>query len=177
MQNMAFLAEGILKQHWNQSVPVNVAHIVKQMGVRLQLDNTLAVCAVLTIAANNQAHIALRQQLAHVHQRYVVAHALAHVALHHLRPGMSQAIQISADFRLDFSQRHTLEANDFALRLLMPEAALRYALEGMQARDVQELAHVFAVPVLFVKQRLSELGLPLPRMAVRPATPLTIDLE
>ena len=90
---------------------------------------------------------------------------------------MSQAIQISADFRLDFSQRHTLEANDFALRLLMPEAALRYALEVMQACDVQELAHVFAVPVLLVKQRLSELGLPLPRVAVRPAATLTIELE
>ena len=174
---MAFLAEGILKLHWDQTVPVNVAHIVKQMGVRLQLQPDLPASAVLTIAANNRAHIALQQQLPHVHQRYVVAHALAHVALHHLRPGMRKLIHIGEDFRLDFGQRHMTEANDFALRLLMPEAALRYALEGMHARDVEELAHVFAVPGLFIKQRLIDLGLPLPRPAGRGRAGWVIDVD
>ena len=89
MRHMALLAEGILKLHWDQTVPVNVAHILKQMGVRLQLHNNLAYSALLSISSDNQAHIVLSQQLPTVHQRYVVAHALAHVALHHLRPGMS----------------------------------------------------------------------------------------
>ena len=69
------------------------------------------------------------------------------------------------------------EANDFALRLLMPEAALRYALEGMHARDVEELAHVFAVPGLFIKQRLIDLGLPLPRPAGRRTAGWVIDVD
>ncbi len=177
MGHMALLAEGILKLHWDQTVPVNVAHILKQMGVRLQLQNNLAYSALLSISSDNQAHIVLSQQLPNVHQRYVVAHALAHVALHHLRPGREQPIHIGSDFRLDFSQRHTTEANDFALRLLMPEPALRYAIEDMQARDENEIADVFAVPSLFVKQRLSELGLALSRTPSRRHRSFTIDLN
>lgn len=174
---MALLAEGILKLHWDQTVPVNIAHIVKQMGVRLQLQDDLACSATLSIDLHNQAHIGLRQQLPTVHQRYVVAHALAHVALHHLRPGMSQLIHISEDFRLDFTLRHMQEANDFALRLLVPDMALRYAVNTMQARDAQELAHVFAVPELFAKQRMAELGLVLARNVPRQHRGFTIDLD
>lgn len=177
MPRMALLAEGILKLHWDQTVPVNVAHIVKQMGVRLQLQDDLPCNATLSIDLSNQAHITLPQQLPHVHQRYVVAHALAHVALHHLRPGMSQVIHISEDFRLDFSQRHMQEANDFALRLLMPDMALRYAVDTMQARDAQEVAHVFSVPALFVKQRMAELGLAFARAVPRHQRGFTIDMD
>lgn len=172
---MALLAEGILKLHWDQTVPVNVAHIVKQMGVGLQLQDTLATNAQLTITPDNRATITLNRQLPPALQRYAVAHALGHVALHHLRPGMSQHIPVSEDFRLDFDQRHAVEANDFALRLLMPEPALRYALEDMRARDLEELAHVFAVPALFVKQRLADLGLKLPAHAVRSKHSVIID--
>lgn len=177
MPRMALLAEGILKLHWDQTVPVNVAHIVKKMGVRLLLEPGLEACALLRISASNQAQIRLSQSLPHVHQRYVVAHALAHVALHHLRPGMAQAIHISQDFRLDFTQRHMTEANDFALRLLMPEPALQYAIHTMQARDVEELAHAFAVPALFVKQRMAELQLVLARPVPRQYQGFTIDLD
>ena len=175
---MALLAEGILNLHWDQTIPVNVAHIVKQMGVRLQLLPHIPCSATLTIQPDNQALITLNQRLPTMHQRYVVAHALAHVALHHLRPGMSKTIHISPDFRLDFSQRHMAEANDFALRLLMPEPALRYAIDAMQARDWDELSHVFAVPPLFVKQRLSdlELGLHLARSASTSSEALVIDI-
>lgn len=173
---MALLAEGILKLHWNQTIPVNVAHIVKNMGVRLQLHPHITCSANLKIHTNNQALITLNQRLPNVHQRYVVAHALAHVALHHLRPGMSQTIHISPDFRLDFTQRHTAEANDFALRLLMPEPALHFAIDAMQARDIHELSHVFAVPPLFVKQRLSDLGLHFSRTSVKQIDPLVIDV-
>lgn len=177
MRHMALLAEGILKLHWDQTVPVNVAHILKQMGVRLQLQNNLAYSALLSISSDNQPRIVLNQQLPNVHQRYVVAHALAHVALHHLRPGREQPIHIGSDFRLDFSQHHTAEANDFALRLLMPEPALRFAVEDMQARNENEIASVFAVPPLFVKQRLSELGLALSRAPSRRRHGFTIDLD
>ena len=174
---MALLAEGILKLHWDQTIPVNVAHIVKQMGVRLQLEPLLASSARLTISASQPPLIQLHQELPHVHQRYVVAHALAHVALHHLRPGMQQDIQISADFRLDFSLLHMAEANDFALRLLMPAPALDYAVIAMQARTMEELAHTFAVPELFVKQRMADLQLTLARPVPRHLQGFVIDLD
>lgn len=177
MPRMALLAEGILKLHWDQTVPVNVAHIVKKMGVHLQLQAALPCSAMLAITTDNQACITLQQQLPYAHQRYIVAHALAHVALHHLRPGMSRELYIGEDFRLDFSQRHMAEANDFALRLLIPEGALRYAVQTMQARHWDELAHVFAVPPLFVRQRMADLGCVLPKAVPRHLHGFTIDLD
>ncbi len=143
---MALLAEGILKLHWDQTVPVNIAHIVKSMGVRLSLEDSVPCSARLSITAGNHAQLQLSRQLPHLHQRYVVAHALAHVALHHLRPGMQRELHLSEDFRLDFGVPHNLEANDFALRLLMPEPALRYAVEQMRPRDrsAAELAGLLA---------------------------------
>lgn len=174
---MALLAEGILKLHWDQSIPVNVARIVKKMGVSLLLEPGLAPCALLRISpSSQQAQIALNPTVPSVQQRYAVAHALAHVALHHFRPGVEHAIHTGPDFRLDFSQRHMAEANDFALRLLMPSAALHYAVDTMQARDAQEVAHVFAVPPLFVKQRMAELGLAFARAVPIHQRGFTIDL-
>ena len=169
MPAMALLAEGILKLHWDQTVPVNLAHIVKQMGVKLELQPQLGCSARLRICQDKQAHITLEAELPKLHQRYAVAQSLGHIALHHFRPGMEHAVHIGADFRLDYSHRYTTEANDFALRLLMPEPALRYAIDAMHARSEEEIAHVFAVPTLFVKQRLADMQLKLPRAVATPA--------
>ena len=166
---MALLAEGILKQHWDQSIPVNLAHILKSMGVRLQMHDALDCSARLCMDSDNRATVQLSRQLLNMHQRYAVAHALAHIALHHLRPGMQRALYVGRDFRVDVASPSALEANDFALRLLMPEAAVRYAVSHMRAQCAAELEHVFAVPTLLVQQRLSDLGLQLPADAAAPA--------
>ena len=162
---MALLAEGILKLHWDQTIPVNLAHIVKSMGVALKLHDGLRSSACLRISHNNRAYLLLSRSLLNMYQRYAVAHALGHVALHHLRPGMQRDIHVSRDFRVDFTQAHNLEANEFALRLLMPDAALRYAVEHMRANTMEELEHVFAAPAVLLQQRLMDLDLSLPRSA------------
>ena len=62
MQRMAIFAEGILKLHWDQSVPVNVAHIAQRMGVTVRQSDTLAVCAHLQISAKNEPSLTLGQR-------------------------------------------------------------------------------------------------------------------
>lgn len=160
---MAMFAEGILKTHWDRSVPVNLARIARAMGVTVALQPQLPSCALLEISARNQARVTIGAQQSTVRQRYGVAHAIGHVALHHLRPGMQRHIAVAEDFRADHSQRWDSEANDFALGLLLPEEALRQRVLTEGCTDLQELAAGFEVAPLLVKQRLADLDLQLPR--------------
>lgn len=156
---MALFAEGILKLHWDQSVPVNLARIAKKMGIVVALSDSLAPCVCLDISASNQARITISTQRPVVHQRYGVAQALGHRALHHVRPGTERLIEVPDDFRVDHSQRLASEAHQFALALLIPAAVLHYSVRDMRLKQLQELAHLFQVPPLLVKQRLADLDL------------------
>ena len=163
MGTMALLAEGILKTHWDQSVPVNLARIAKAMQLVVELGDTGDACALLELAPQRKACVTIGKTHSMARQRYGVAHAIAHLALHHLRPGMRKAISASGSYHADHSQRQDSEANDFALQLLMPESVLRYTVEGGHAHSLQELAHLFEVPEILVKQRLADLDLPIPK--------------
>lgn len=160
---MALLAEGILKTHWDQSVPVNLARIAKAVGLRVCLGDPGTACALLEITAQHKASVTISQHHPITRQRYGVAHAIAHLALHHLRPGMQRAICISDSYHADHNQRQDSEANDFALQLLLPEVVLRYTVTGQHVHSLQELAHLFEVPEILVKQRLADLDLVLPK--------------
>lgn len=166
---MALLAEGILKTHWDQSVPVNLARMAKAMKLLVALGDPGEACAVLEISAAGRARVTIGKTQARARQRYGVAHAMAHLALHHMRPGMRHAIRISDNFHANHSLRQDSEANDFALCLLMPEAALRFAVQ--QAHSVPQLAQVFEVPEILVKQRMADLDLQLPRTLAQQLDP------
>ncbi|MDD2711879.1 MAG: ImmA/IrrE family metallo-endopeptidase [Simplicispira sp.] len=160
---MALFAEGILKLHWDQSVPVNLARIAKKMGIVVALSDSLVPCVCLDISASNQARITINTQRPVIHQRYAVAQALGHRALHHVRPGMERLIEVPENFAVDHSQRLTSEAHQFALALLIPAAVLQYSVRDMRLGQLHELAHLFQVPPLLVKQRLADLDLQLAR--------------
>ena len=160
---MALFAEGILKLHWDQSVPVNLARIAKKMGVAVALSDSLEACVCIDISAHNHARITIGTRHPLLSQRYGVAQALGHRALHHLRPGTGLVLQVPEDFKADHSQRIHSEAHQFALALLIPASALHYSVREMRASQLQELAHVFHVPPSFIKQRLADLDLHLPQ--------------
>ncbi|WP_370680880.1 ImmA/IrrE family metallo-endopeptidase [Comamonas sp. GB3 AK4-5] len=168
---MALLAEGILKTHWDQSVPVNLARIAKAMQLRVSLGDTGTACALLEVSGAHKACVTIGQSHPITRQRYGVAHAIAHLALHHLRPGMQRAICISDSYHADHNQRQDSEANDFALQLLLPETVLRYTVAGRHACSLQELAHLFEVPEILVKQRLADLDLALPKTLAQQLDP------
>jgi len=156
---MAMFAEGILKLHWDQSVPVNLARIARRMGVTVRLSDTLQACAQLDISLQNQARITLGKQQSVVRQRYGVAHALGHVALHHLRPGHQRLIDVRENFGVDAYQRSETEANQFALALLIPSNVLRQRLGELRMADLDDLARLFEVAPILVKQRMADLSL------------------
>ncbi len=159
---MALFSEGILKLHWDQSVPVNLARIAKGMGLAMTLSDQLDAAALLEISAQNKPRLTLNTRQNAVRQRYTVAHAMGHLALHHLRPGTQRDIVLSDNFALDPDSRIDTEANHFALGLLMPEQVVTYCLNDLALADLNALADMFEVAPQLVKQRLADLNLRLP---------------
>lgn len=156
---MAMFAEGILKLHWDQSVPVNLARIARRMDIAVRLSDTLQACAQLDISAQNKACITIGKQQSVLRQRYGVAHAIGHVALHHLRPGHQRLIDVSDNFGVDADNRSETEANQFALALLMPAQALHQRVQELRMAQWEDLASLFEVPSILVKQRMADLNL------------------
>lgn len=171
IQAMSLFAEGILNTHWDQSVPVNLAHIAKAMGIAVAVGDTGAACAVLEISRQRKARITINATHSFMRQRYGVAHAIGHVALHHLRPGMRHAIHVSESYHVDYEQRIEREANDFALRLLVPSEVLKFSVLQQHIHSAQELAHLFEVAPILIKQRLADLDLALPQRLACQVTP------
>lgn len=173
---MALLAEGILKTHWDQLVPVNVARIAKAMQLSVVLADPGEACALLEILPEHKGRVTLHRNHPITRQRYAVAHAIAHLSLHHLRPGMQRPIFVTDDYHVDHDKRHESEANDFALQLLIPEAVLRATLADGHVRTLDALAQLFAVSEQLIKQRMADLDLVLPtRLAQRLDPSVTWD--
>ena len=160
---MALLAEGILKTYWDQSIPVNLARMAKQLTLVVEIGDPGEACAVVSISPQCKPSVTIGKTHSIRRQRYGVAHAIAHIALHHLRPGMRREIFVSRNYQVDHSQPQVSEANDFALRLLIPETVLRATLDGTQVYTLKELAQQFDVPTILIKQRLADLDLPVPK--------------
>ncbi len=141
---MTLLAEGILKLHCGSIG-------ARQLGTHRQGDApgggpgqaARRLRAAGDFAAAQGARIARSPPPAEERQRYGVAHALGHLALHHLRPACSTVLFVSDHYHVDVEQRIDSEANDFALRLLIPEQVLRFGLDSAQACSLDELAHLF----------------------------------
>lgn len=171
MRCMVMFAEGILKLHWNQSVPVDVARIAQSMGIVLAHSPTLTACAHIQISLQNQPLVTLGQHHGHERQRYALAQALGHLALHHLRPGLERSIEVPDDFSMDVQSRTEHAAHQFALRLLIPESVLRYCVQDIAMSDLLELAHIFDVPAALMGWRLMDWPLPPPTAQI-PLSPL-----
>ncbi|MDD2546033.1 MAG: ImmA/IrrE family metallo-endopeptidase [Burkholderiaceae bacterium] len=173
---MALFAEGILKLHWDQSVPVNLARIAKGMGIVVVLSEDLEPCARLEISPQNKARLVIGKRQSSIRQRYGVAHAMGHLALHHLRPGGQRLIDVADNFGVDQDSRIDSEANQFALGLLMPSQVLEYCVRDMGMANLQELAELFDVAPILVKQRLADLDIRLHPPLAQPLDPV-IDLD
>lgn len=169
---MAMFAEGVLKLHWDQSVPVNLARIARRMDIAIRLSDTLQACALLDISAQNKVRITIGKQQTVLRQRYGVAHAIGHVALHHLRPGHQRLIDVADNFGVDANNRQELEANQFALALLLPTQALAQLLQNSPMAQLEDVAQRFEVAPILVKQRMADLSLHFQRpLALQPYLP------
>jgi len=148
-------AEKILKENWDNTLPVNPAAIAGKMGITVIADPTLGEASGGYEPAQGDSPPIIRFNPleAIVRQRFTVAHEIAHHVLGH----GARHRDTSANFTLS-ADPHEVEANKFAAELLMPEEDVHALILVKKICRVAELASKFNVSKLAMKYRVEKLG-------------------
>lgn len=165
-------ARDLLKRHAIAQPPVLVEELAKQLGVRLAFERMDGEISGMLVRdpARNMVVMAINSSHPGTRQRFTIAHELGHLLLHQGSPVfVDRAVRV--DFRdlnaASGHHRHEIEANAFGAELLMPEdlmlSAVRRRAGLADEAMVSELSERFRVSRLAMENRLTNLGLLLPR--------------
>ncbi|SRR5712691_3356630 len=165
-------ARDLLQRNAITQPPVPVEELAKRLGVRLafeRMDGEISGMLVrdpvrnITVMAINSSHPGTRQ-------RFTIAHELGHLLLHQGSPVfVDRAVRVNfRDLHASSGHhRHEIEANTFGAELLMPEdlmiSAVRRRAGLADEAVVDDLSERFHVSRLAMENRLTNLGLLLPR--------------
>lgn len=144
------LARTVLLQHWDGYLPVDIQQIATALGIvaegRDDVDHSGHY-------ANGKIIFNKRQPLQQ--QRFSIAHQIGHhLAGHTLCPEES-----AQTFSTSASNAIEIQANNFALAVLIPGEHLRYAVLIANQCDLKELALLFGVSTVALHKRLQQIQL------------------
>lgn len=150
-------ATQVLNDHWSGELPVNPVALANSLGVAVVCDPALpSVCRIEMRKAS--VWVSLNAAEPAPRQRFALAHALGHLCAGDMA-AQAHHVDTAASYNRDVGDLREQRANAFALELLMPERVLRYSIETRRASSVQELARIFQVAEVAVRQRLKDLGI------------------
>lgn len=89
-------------------------------------------------------------------KRYIIAHEIGHCCLHSATL-KTQKIEFAKDSTSN--NPHEIEADNFAMDLLLPEGNVRYVYNQLIVKSLDALASAFCVPISFMRKRLELLNL------------------
>lgn len=153
-----YTAKDVLDTHWDGTLPIRPRALAHEMGVKVFGVPALEVSGMIELI-NEQPVITFNASDAPARQRFTIAHEIGHYALGHLGPGKTKFRDPASHFSSSTQQVEEREANRFAANLLMPAAALKYAVERRNMYSIDELAALFDVSQVAMKYRLENLGL------------------
>lgn len=140
----------VLGTYWGEKpLPVDPFEIARAIGIGF-----LVKFGAVPQYDHASRTIAFNPSEPYVRQRFGVAHALAHVVLNHA-PCPSDT---ACSFMTSTARTDEIEANQFALELLVPKSAVKYFLIDQGMTDINEIAEVFNVSHMSIRVRLIELG-------------------
>ena len=152
-----------------REAPIDVDRAVRALGLRVVYESLGEDVSGLLIWCPKPAVICVNRDLPAPKQRLVVAHEMAHVHLgHEFEPEQYVHVDRKFDRYRDCItpglSEQDLEANAFAVELMMPTKLVRQAVlnvgNGSLSEDqIQDLAAHFDVTVQSMTIRLSRLGL------------------
>jgi Zn-dependent peptidase ImmA (M78 family) len=149
-------AQGVLNEHWGETVPVDPAQVARSMGIRVanaQLDPDVA--GAIEKRADRPASIYLSASDPPNRKRFTCAHEIGHYVKH--GEGDFEYVDYrdgTASMGIDEDERF---ANAFAAALLMPERHVR-RLRGLGMNE-HEMAREFGVSEAAMVNRLKNLRL------------------
>jgi Zn-dependent peptidase ImmA (M78 family) len=159
---MSFESEmDIVNSHLNKA-PVNVAEIIRQLGVsyneRPMADDASGRIDVI----DGHYSITVNSNQSHQRKRFTAAHELAHYLLHrdllNKRGHLDRLFSPSRPDGSNLSPAHEVEANKMAAQILMPKAAIEDSLVWKNY-DVDAVAKDLQVSRSALEIRMKTLGL------------------
>lgn len=161
------LADQLLRGHRVSKPPVKIRKLVKSQGVAIETEK-LEPNVSSILFRGKEPRITLNRRHSRSRQRFALAHALGHFLMH----GGGGAAVFLTDLTVHLragdparSDPRELEANAFAMDLLLPEHLLRNELresEGIDLSDesrIEDLAARYRISPHLLVLRLSRLGL------------------
>ena len=167
-------AEDLLSRFAIRTLPVPVDRIAKGLGAQLRFSPLDEKLSGMIYISENTPIIGINSLHHPNRQRFSIAHEIGHLVLH--RNLISGKVHVDKEFKIRLttlncdemsalgSDRIEVEANNFAARLLMPEALLRQALAGKpfdidNEGPLDELAKRFRVSRQALEYRIRNLAL------------------
>lgn len=151
------LAHDVIAKYWDEgSLPIDPIRIAAKMGLLVMADPNLKGSGHYepTASKNGGPLITYNPMESPERQRFTIAHELGHHVLGH-GPG---DLDTPENFTLGSENPKELDANKFALALLMPEQYVRAMVEVKHIRSLRQLAKLFNVSTAAMGYRLRSLG-------------------
>lgn len=159
---MPAAADKLLSQHWDGRLPVDVFHVARRQGIATRPSSTICDSGMIELEGTDGSHVAIityRASDAPVRQRFTVAHEIGHHVLGHLGERQRCLRDPLTHFSSNATPLIEREANDFAVRLLVPRRTLEFAVHEKGMTDVVALARAFGVAPAAMQHRLELLGM------------------
>lgn len=153
-------ARKILETYWDGVIPVKPVALGQSLRVQVFkqiLDPGQSGLIMLDGDTKGRARIIINAEDDLIRQRFAISHMLGHLALGHLASGKAERVEPAKHFLLDELSKEEVEANHFALELLMPRDALEVAFRAGHTR-ISSLAKVFVVSEVAIVERLKTLN-------------------
>lgn len=142
----------ILTLAWDGTLPVNPIQIATDLGILVRPNNDY-VCK--SFKDNGRQIIEYDTSSSNNLQRFAIAHSLAHHLLGHTKNIMIDDIE---NFNMKYITQEEYDANNFALKLLMPTVIVNYLITKRKMTSLSELATIFEVSTVAMECRLRQLN-------------------
>jgi len=152
-------ADTVLKRVWNGFLPVDIESIATKLGISIQplADDELNLSGKASLEDGKRV-IYVNKNHSIVRQRFTASHELAHHILKHVTSDNPCYRDERHTFNGDYASIQERDANRLGAEILMPEYAIKHAIDKESVRTIEGLASKFNVSEQAMYYRLKGLG-------------------
>lgn len=154
------MAGELIDRHWDALLPVNPVKLADPLQIAIrrleaEQDDVIAYAAM----EGSTRVIAYRTDMIPERKRFALAHTMGHHVLGHVQSHLGRLLDVPEHYSVRCDIARELEANRFALALLMPEKAVLMLVERKGLTSITALASAFDVAEIAMHERLKMMGL------------------
>lgn len=149
-------AQELLDHFWDGKLPVQVQHLAKAISIEVVAGADIEDVGLISVESNKVV-AKIKYTVPSTQYRFILAHQIGHYLLGHLHATDKQHREKLSNFKTGVECKQEKKANDFAIDLLIPKATLKYAIGYKGYCSIADLAILFGVSEVVMRQRLLDL--------------------